>query len=417
MALERQPLGHCGFVLALENPLIDRRRLLDRHRNTRARSIVLSRLKETERCYASICSCLDVSLDGGRFLLSGGGDGSINIHGLTKDSRSVQQTFPVLGKIIPGSRFAHEYAVSACQFYPHDPGVFTTSGHDGKVKVFDTAKMMQVHQFAFNKPVADHSMSYLASARPLIAVALGDNTVRICDLRTVSSAHTFSGHNHPVNCVRWSRHSPSVLASGGVDGKIILWDVRKARSLLGYLDNNNNPPTAATAATINVAHHHAVISLEFTEDAAHLVSYGADHKLRLWNIETGKNTGVNYGRIPFVFHDVRRRLQIALTSRVRPDLIFVPSDDRVLVFDMFSGEKVATLTGHFGQVLTCAYHPHFQYVFTGSTDRNILVWAPEADFADYFEEQEEAKRRELEKSSQRLAVARNLEADTWSDED
>ena len=67
------------------------------------------------------------------------------------------------------SSFAHEYAISACQFYPHDHGAFTSSGKDGMVKVWDTRKMTPVHKFTFQLPVLDHHMSLLKSAKPLIA--------------------------------------------------------------------------------------------------------------------------------------------------------------------------------------------------------------------------------------------------------
>jgi WD40 repeat protein len=66
---------------------------------------------------------------------------------------------------------AHKYAVSACQFYPPDRGVFVTSGKDetDQVKIWDTNRMEPVHKFSFDLPVLDHHMSALQSAKPLIA--------------------------------------------------------------------------------------------------------------------------------------------------------------------------------------------------------------------------------------------------------
>ena len=160
-----------------------------------------------------------------------------------------------------------------------------------------------------------------------------DKTVRICDLRTLSSVQTLSGHTKPVNCVRWSRHAPYCLASGGADGKIALWDVRKARSCLAYLDANNaTPSTAFNADSLNFAHESAVVSLEFSESGTYLVSLGADHRLRLWSTVSGKNTLVNYGKVDFAFKDLHRHLQMAVTAMALPDLVFVPSRDKVLVW-------------------------------------------------------------------------------------
>ena len=105
----------------------------------------------------------------------------------------------------------------------------------------------------------------------------------ICDIRTLSQTHTLQGHLAAVTCIRWSRHEPYQLATGGADGRILLWDVRKARSCLGHLDANNNGATLPNASVMNSAHTKSVISMEFAENGHHLVSYGADHQLRLWS--------------------------------------------------------------------------------------------------------------------------------------
>ncbi|GAU97188.1 hypothetical protein RvY_08530 [Ramazzottius varieornatus] len=399
------------------NPFIHHARI----RGQRARTLVPSTYKEVERTYAASVNAMDISSEDGRFLLSGGGDGSVVIHGLSNFTESVKQIHPVVGKVLANSSFAHEFALSACQFYPHDHGAFTTSGKDGKVKVWDTRKMTPVHKFTFPLPVIDHHMSLLKSAKPLIAAACMDKTIRICDLRTLSSVQTLSGHSKPVNCVRWSRHAANCLASGGADGKIALWDVRKARSCLAYLDANNAiPSTDLNANSLNFAHESAVVSLEFSESGTHLVSLGADHRLRTWSTVSGKNTLVNYGKVEFAFRDLHRHLQLAVTSLASPDLIFVPSRDKILVFDMVSGERLTTLTAHFQQVLTCAYHPHFQSLFSGATDRSIEMWTPETDFCDIQEEKEAAKKYQMNRWAKRQAcnnITATLTADTWSDED
>ena len=134
-----------------------------------------------------------------------------------------------------------------------------------------------------------------------------------------------------------------------------------------------------------------------------------------------KNQMVSYGRVPFDFRDPTRHLQMSLSTAAQPALIFVPSGDKILVLNMITGARVATLTAHFQQTLACVYHPTLQYLFSGATDRNILVWAPASDFKNFAEEEEESKRSQLERSAKRLengAVATSqLQMDTWSDED
>ncbi len=45
---------------------------------------------------------------------------------------------------------------------------------------------------------------------------------------------------HPRSAlVRWSNRRENLLATGGADGRVILWDVRRAGSFLAALDYNN----------------------------------------------------------------------------------------------------------------------------------------------------------------------------------
>ena len=89
----------------------------------------------------------------------------------------------------------------------------------------------------------------------------------------------------------WSPGTPGMLASGeglGQDGrgggKIILWDVRQAKSKLQSLDYNNvkgRPRDPSRMA--NAAHQGRVLGVAFTGCGRYLVSVGKDHRFsQLW---------------------------------------------------------------------------------------------------------------------------------------
>lgn len=121
---------------------------------------------------------------------------------------------------------------------------------------------------------------------------------------------------------------------------------------------------------VNTAHSGLVNGLCFTSSGLHLLSLGTDEYMRLWNVKTGANTLVNYGKIS---NDTRKCIKMAVAQGTNPDLVFVPSDNHILMFDVFSGEKLSTLRGHYTQINGVSYSPGEQELYSCGNDRCILV--------------------------------------------
>ncbi|KAJ1382747.1 WD40-repeat-containing domain protein, partial [Ochromonadaceae sp. CCMP2298] len=112
-------------------------------------------------------------------------------------------------------------------WYPRDSGAFVTASMGGQVSVYDTNLF---------RPVATFSLDTLYCAQmrdeeggsPLIACALQDGSVRLCDPRTQDCSLSLRGHQMAVTRVDWSPRCPHLLASAGKDGACKVWDVRRA---------------------------------------------------------------------------------------------------------------------------------------------------------------------------------------------
>ena len=154
-------------------------------------------------------------------------------------------------------------------------------------------------------------------------------------------------------------------------------------------------------------------SIRFTPDGLHLVTFGTDDHLRLWNASNGQNMDMNYG---LVSNDVKKAMQLDICAASSPVTLFVPSDSNIKVLDLFRGELISSLSGHYNVVNCCVSHPHSQYLFSGGADRNVLVWVPGTETEDYDDFlQEENKSDRVSRTGARTNV---LTADAWSsDED
>lgn len=185
--------------------------------------------------------------------------------------------------------------------------------------------------------------------------------IRLLDLRTGGVTHTLVGHQHGfVIPVRWSPKQPFLLASGGSDGTVRLWDVRRGKACLASLDQHNTASReqGGWLTTTNTAHDGVVNGLEFTSDGLHLVSIGHDEKMRVWDLESGLNTlvisdlktnvddQVSYGPVIRNQHRMEVLPWITPPDMCHLPLVYIPSDDaEILCFVLHTGKLVQRIRG------------------------------------------------------------------------
>jgi DNA excision repair protein ERCC-8 len=170
------------------------------------------------------------------------------------------------------------------------------------------------------------------------------------------------------------------------DGRISLWDIRASKSCLMDFDceksvelNKNKSSKKSYSNKIVVAHYAPVIGLTFTNDGNHILSLGKDNQMRLWNSRTGLNTLVNYGKIP-IHHsssDTYHCLQISCTEDCLNNYTLIPSGSNLRMYNIFDGTLKKTWRGHYESVNCSIYNPILNEIYTGSKDRNILIWTPD----------------------------------------
>jgi len=61
----------------------------------------------------------------------------------------------------------------------------------------------------------------------------------------------------------------------------------------------------------------------------------------------------------------------------QPNNVLVPSGNNLLMYDIMEGSLKKTFKGHFESVNCSKYNPVLCEFYTGSKDRNILVWTPD----------------------------------------
>ncbi|KAJ1286298.1 hypothetical protein BS78_03G343000 [Paspalum vaginatum] len=429
-------------------------------RARRAASLALSNRKEFATPHHGAVNSLQVDLTEGRYLLSGASDGSaavFDVWNATEYEAGFIAKHRNILLVDKQHQNGHKFAVSAAVWYPVDTGLFVTASFDQYVKVWDTNSTQVVMEFKMPGKVYTAAMSPTATTHMLIATGSADVQVRLCDIASGAFTHTLSGHRDGIMSLEWSASSEWILMSGGCDGAIRFWDIRRAgcfrvldQSLSqlgrrppllksttgnGHTDSlgpspstrrsgqkrtgiskKNSPalhkiqnlthgqmqqrlhPGLSSSQNRATAHYGAVTGLRTTTDGMYLLSSGSDSRLRLWDIDSGCNTLVNFEAMRL---QTGKPLQLAVTKD--PSLVFIPCMASIKAYNLWSGTTFRTFRGHYELVNCCYYSEQDQELYTGSNDRQILVWSPSTPA--FTEMEDDDKRHGLSAADE----------DNWSD--
>ncbi|XP_057304970.1 DNA excision repair protein ERCC-8-like isoform X2 [Hydractinia symbiolongicarpus] len=329
-------------------------------KSTLGRNLVLSNNSFQFNADVSSVNCIDCENAENRYVLAGYGNGSISIFDTCIPSNT--HVFPAVGSINRLYELCHRYSVEGVQWYPHDTGLFFSLSADRTLKIWDTNELQMAEQFQFSDTIHSFHVSEKAKKHSLVAVACEDSKIYLCDVKTGSKTHFLKGHKGAVLTTRWSPRNENILVSGSSDKHIYIWDVRKVKSVLMSLELNDG----------SGAHRGQVNGMKFTSDGVSLLSFGTDHQLRLWDVNSGNVTKVNYGRIE---NNRSKNIHFDVSKGVVNDLVFIPTMYHLDVFQIYTGKYIQSLSGHFMPVNSCCYNKSYQELYSGSADTKILHWS------------------------------------------
>ena len=352
-----------------------------------------------------------------RYLLSGCADSSIKLWDL-KDQDSKQVENEVDAKLHykhindaydydnPHSTFSniatiprksvHMFGISSIQWWPYDTGMFVSGSFDHTVKVWDTNEMTPVHTFDMLYRVYsidicgnDTVNKFLSTA--LVAVGSDQPFIRLLDLRSASSAHTLQGHRGKTLCVKWNPQNPNLLASGGFDGEVKVWDIRRSKSCLCRLDmlktNNTSLNTDNLTKTSVKAHLGPVNGIEWDETGTTLYTAGNDDKVRVWDMISSLappiNKLINFG--PLTRNKYPQCIPLLLNPKSESELQYLlfPSDNGDLfIYRTIDGKMVSRLsrkgTKNVGRTTSMVNAgPFTGTYYCGTIDGEIISWSPQ----------------------------------------
>ncbi len=182
---------------------------------------------------------------------------------------------PDFGK--PGPAFAHDAGITDIAF--ESDTRFYSSGADKKVRKWKLASDAPIKNLAHPNLVDAVAFNH---DNTLLATGGHDGTVRIWDVAKGTQVREIKAHTtpapSPVYCVVWSSDSKQ-LVSGSLDRSIKLWDAANGNMVREFKPYKEKE--------FDKGHRDGVFCVALTPDSKFLVSGSSDHTLKVWNVADG----------------------------------------------------------------------------------------------------------------------------------
>jgi WD40 repeat protein len=139
-----------------------------------------------------------------------------------------------------------------------------------------------------------------------------------------------------------------LVANGGSDGKILVWQIETGQNLLNIK-----------------AHNGYVVGLAFTSDGKKLISASVDTHIKIWDLESG-----------ICLHSWQSLAPIYKIALSKNDRILACSGKNgdVLLWDITTYELIKRFIGHTDNILDVSFHPQGKLLVSSSFDSTIKLW-------------------------------------------
>lgn len=203
-------------------------------------------------------------------------------------------------------------------------------------------------------------MYYLSKLKIFfVSVADQSTKVTLIDLKSGKSTQMLNGHGSFILSCCWSPSDSNILATGGEDSIIRLWDIRSAKDCICIKDE-----ASGIKNIIN--------GLNFTVDGRSLVAISQANQLHCIDLVSSKEPKcIKLGKIP---SKRPRTINPLIVGYLGFNICIAPYKNKLRIYSLEEEKLLNTLNGHYDDILCYAFHKDRIEMYSGAKSQNLLYW-------------------------------------------
>lgn len=239
---------------------------------------------------------------------------------LVFDLRASPQDALADGKCRPSLRVrGHKVGCRTVAWSPHEEGLLLSGAMDGRICLWDVVRGARSGAFPLEVPLKSFEKAHPGPAvgvlgatfhpesRSVLASVGMDGRLCMWDTRTRGDkpASSPEAHKGGASCLAFAPCSPAIIATGGRDQLVRLWDMRQPSAALHKLEGHGKDGDVLSVAWV------------WRGDAPLLASSGRDRRVLLWDPRRAgrkKKAGDPFARELVFIHDAHEAPAPALAA-------------------------------------------------------------------------------------------------------